>query len=879
VNSEKEKDSFSAIPQLPRLEKDNSQVNQTKTLIKTSVEIVEEDLEKSGLSWQDVEPLGWSIVKNKQELKETIGFSSIDGQDLIQATTAILKIPYPGTDFARVRLYPAIKGRKYLQPKGVSPRSYILTEIAELRNKAHKPLIITEGEKKTLCLTKNGYNAIGLPGVWQFKNKNENESFSQELEAWDWKERTVYICFDSDAKYNASVLKAEIELGLNLYFRKAKVFTIRLPQSNHAGKMGVDDYITQNGIEAFQRLYAEVKTFYEIWPLQCKQEVLTRLANMEDKISPTTLSSLLETFAKLWGISKQTLRKEYKQERQKIYPDEDKKNLTEILIELGEANVKNFFSDQYNKAYAIFKVNNILQIWPIRSRTFKLWLQKLLWQEKHKAVYSEALNTAINSLEANALFNDKKIELTNRTALYDSTIYYDLTNEKWQAVKITVDGWSVIDKTPVLFRRYEHQDPQCLPDKDGDVAEVLNFINLKDEDDQLLVLVTLITYFIPDIQHVAVILYGAQGSGKSTALELIRSLVDPSKIPLQGLPRDNEEAVIKLQHHYCYFLDNLSHLPNWLNDILCSAITGGGNSKRKLYTDEDEEIYSYKRCIALNGINCVVVKPDLLDRSILLELNRTDIKHRSEERKLNQAFKEAKPRILAGIFNALSKALAIYPNIEIDNLPRMSSYARWGYAVAEALGESGDKFLQAYWRNIGKQTSEILNDNLLALAVIDFMQDKDEWNGIAGDLLKELQEIADDLSIDIKDKQFPKQPNTLTRKLNTLKVTLEQAGIEYTKSKHTEKGRLIFLRKVGEISSIPSALSVTFKNGVKITSSESKNSDDKPAMTDDKKNTVSWKMATEQQNNDSDDTDDKFPNHLKEENLSNFTEKDIEVLE
>jgi len=119
VNNGREKDSFSAISQLPRLEKDNSQVNQAKTLIKTSVEIVGEDLEKSGLSWQDLEPLGWSITNNSQELKETIGFSSIDGQDLIQATQAILRIPYPNTNFSRVKLYPPIEGAKYLQPKNV----------------------------------------------------------------------------------------------------------------------------------------------------------------------------------------------------------------------------------------------------------------------------------------------------------------------------------------------------------------------------------------------------------------------------------------------------------------------------------------------------------------------------------------------------------------------------------------------------------------------------------------------------------------------------------------------------------------------------------------------------------------------------------------
>ncbi|MEA3313236.1 MAG: DUF3854 domain-containing protein, partial [Caldisericota bacterium] len=153
------------------------QSEESQTKFKTPKGIVAEDLRKSGLNWKDVELLGWSIVKNKQELKEIIGSVR---QDLIQATQAILKIPYPDADFARVKLYPAIKDCKYLQPKGVSPKPYILAEIAELKNKAHKPIIFTEGEKKTLCLFKNNYNAIGLPGVWAFKNQKQDEPFLKE---------------------------------------------------------------------------------------------------------------------------------------------------------------------------------------------------------------------------------------------------------------------------------------------------------------------------------------------------------------------------------------------------------------------------------------------------------------------------------------------------------------------------------------------------------------------------------------------------------------------------------------------------------------------------------------------------------------------------
>jgi len=69
-------------------------------------------------------------------------------------------------------------------------------------------------------------------------------------------------------------------------------------------------------------------------------------------------------------------------------------------------------------------------------------------------------------LEAEACFNGKKYELYNRVCWYKDALYYDLTNEKWQVVKITKDGWSIIDNPPILFRRHTHQKQQVLPDID-----------------------------------------------------------------------------------------------------------------------------------------------------------------------------------------------------------------------------------------------------------------------------------------------------------------------------------------------------------------------------------------------------------------------------
>ena len=48
--------------------------------------------------------------------------------------------------------------------------------------------------------------------------------------------------------------------------------------------------------------------------------------------------------------------------------------------------------------------------------------------------------------------------------------------------------------------------------------------------------------------------------------------------------------------------------------------TGGGYSTRRLYTNTEEEVFSMIRPIILNGITQVAEQPDLIDRSIFINM-------------------------------------------------------------------------------------------------------------------------------------------------------------------------------------------------------------------------------------------------------------------
>jgi hypothetical protein len=48
-------------------------------------------------------------------------------------------------------------------------------------------------------------------------------------------------------------------------------------------------------------------------------------------------------------------------------------------------------------------------------------------------------------------------------------------------------------------------------------------------------------------------------------------------------------------------LDNLSTVPDWLSDSICRAVTGDGDVRRKLYTDGEHAVFSFRRAVAITS--------------------------------------------------------------------------------------------------------------------------------------------------------------------------------------------------------------------------------------------------------------------------------------
>ena len=235
-------------------------------------------------------------------------------------------------------------------------------------------------------------------------------------------------------------------------------------------------------------------------------------------------------------------------------------------------------------------------------------------------------------LEGKALYDGPELPVYTRLAEHNSAIYLDLGNAQWQAVEITSSGWQVIDTPPVKFRRAKGMLPLPEPVRGGTLAALRPFVNLASEDDWRLLVSWLLAAFRPTGPYPVLVVYGEQGSAKSSLVRVLRALVDPNTAALRTTSREERDLVIAATNGWLIALDNLSHLPDWLSDALCRLATGSGFATRELYTDADETIFAAQRPIVLNGIEEVATRGDLLDRAITLYLPTIPEDQRKDEK-------------------------------------------------------------------------------------------------------------------------------------------------------------------------------------------------------------------------------------------------------
>jgi hypothetical protein len=158
--------------------------------------------------------------------------------------------------------------------------------------------------------------------------------------------------------------------------------------------------------------------------------------------------------------------------------------------------------------------------------------------------------------------------------------------------------------------------PLPIPEKGGRISALRKYLNVSSDDDFALAVFWLVAALRPQGPYPVLGLSGEHGSAKSTFARVVRALVDPNCLAIRGPPHDERDLFIAAGNSHVLAFDNLSDIQPWLSDALCVLSTDGAFGTRKLWTDDEEQLFKAKRPIVVNGITNAITAPDLADRAL-----------------------------------------------------------------------------------------------------------------------------------------------------------------------------------------------------------------------------------------------------------------------
>ncbi len=529
-------------------------------------------------------------------------------------------------------------------------------------------------------------------------------------------------------------------------------------------------------------------------------------AVVEEGLDPVEVEAVLKEVARKVGATLEAVRQAWRDFLGPVKREEATAAKTAVDLALG--GVVALWHTPSKEGWATLPRDGHVEHHPVRGREFRAWLAGLYYAKEGKPLYAQAMQDALAVLEAKALFEGEEHEVHTRLAGHGGRVYLDLSRPDWLVVEVGPEGWRVIPahEAPVRFRRGRHQKPLPLPERGGSLDAVLELLPLQERRDVALVLGWLVGALSPRGPYPVLVLAGAKGAGKSTAARLLKALVDPQEAPLRAEPKDVEALMVAARGSWVLAYDNLSKVPTWLSDALCRLSTGGGLGKRELYTDAEEYVLEAQRPVILTGIGFGLLRDDLADRVMMVNLERLEDGARRPERELWAAFERAHPQALGALLDAVSVALRRWEEVRaaMPSLPRLADWSLWAEAAAPALGLRPGEVVEAFYAVQAGLNQDLLDNDPVAQAILLLTADWPEGHRAvftASELLAALEEAMGLKEARVKPEGWPRTPAGLGKHLPRVQTALRGVGIRVEGVRDARVKRLLWvLERSGESS-------------------------------------------------------------------------------
>lgn len=455
------------------------------------------------------------------------------------------------------------------------------------------------------------------------------------------------------------------------------------------------------------------------------------------------------------------------------------------------------FRDQHGRACGTFQHGGQSRTVLLDSNDFRTVLKASFYENHKRAVNNRDLDVAINEITARAQHAPIK-ETFVRVGYGDGIIVLDLARDDGQVVLIEPGLWKLSKESPVKFRRPKGMLPLPIPVEEpcNLRRELARVMRIGDPIAQVLLTSYVVGLLSPTIPLPVLEVVGPQGSAKSTRTKTLRHLIDPNSAPVRRIPSDERNLFIAASNSWLLCLDNVSRIPNWFSDAVCSIATGGGHAVRKNYEDEVEVLFNVRRPVVINSIHEVITRPDLRDRAIPILCPKIEEDERITEEMYWKEFHNVHPRLLGAILDCAATALLVRKWIKLSRFPRMADWYHWVWAATEesAMGVSAEEFQQAFKHSRELSRELAIDASPIGRALILLVEDNEgHWTGTSTELLEELTVLT--RANPRRRRDWPASPEALRHELKRIEPDLQSEGLLVTheRSKSRSRERLIVL--------------------------------------------------------------------------------------
>jgi len=579
--------------------------------------------------------------------------------------------------FYRVKLFrPLPKGAKYLQPANTGSWVYFPRKFAELLRvtlegksnsclNGYQPcLIICEGEKKAAKAVQEGFLCAGLGGVYNWRTKlielpgdtklfktgdvimarlegafssiptsDKRAVLASGLPALIQlaieRDLNIVIAFDTDLPINNGVQRAAAELGFELRTQGVSIERIRqLSLPMNGSKVGLDDFLVGFGSDALRALLHKILSVRNAFPRHpnLKSFINTRMEGLMPRSEAKELSLMM-----LSDMDANGMRMVEKGSGTPYYFDSRTKALMRVnlLHHHMEPLHETRFGEFMYRNYDVSQADSKLIYWIAAGFTGEPPVQEVNPRSVLALMPNNKLAYQIDDGHFLIVTGDEKAPIS-------------IVENGTEGLLFKADQVEAVDGKEVLRRFQEQLKLLRKGPKFEDLmwpASLRQFKFVRPNDWKVL---SILCYMSPWLlrwngtQLPVELMIGEPGSGKSSLYGL-RLLTLTGRPALRNQPTDIRDWYASITAlDGLHVVDNVhfasKELRQRLSDEICRITTEPSPTveMRKLFTTSENIRFPVRTAFAVTAIQQPFMNADILQRSLIFELQAVGTEHSSD---------------------------------------------------------------------------------------------------------------------------------------------------------------------------------------------------------------------------------------------------------